>query len=64
MNDTRSDIQCLHRWTKVLRPGLVKGPWSPEEDATIVRMVTNGETRWSKIAAEIPGALQTRLLGL
>jgi hypothetical protein len=26
----RSDVQCLHRWQKVLRPGLVKGPWTPE----------------------------------
>lgn len=26
----RSDVQCLHRWQKVLRPGLIKGPWSPE----------------------------------
>ena len=26
----RTDVQCLHRWQKVLRPGLVKGPWTPE----------------------------------
>ena len=26
----RSDVQCLHRWQKVLRPGLVKGPWTRE----------------------------------
>lgn len=26
----RSDVQCLHRWQKVLKPGLVKGPWSLE----------------------------------
>ena len=24
----RTDVQCLHRWQKVLRPGLVKGPWT------------------------------------
>jgi hypothetical protein len=24
-------VQCLHRWQKVLRPGLVKGPWTQEE---------------------------------
>lgn len=28
--DGRTDVQCLHRWQKVLRPGLVKGPWTPE----------------------------------
>jgi hypothetical protein len=26
----RTDVQCLHRWQKVLRPGLVKGPWTDE----------------------------------
>ena len=26
----RSDVQCLHRWQKVLRPGLIKGPWTKE----------------------------------
>ena len=26
----RTDVQCLHRWQKVLRPGLVKGPWTTE----------------------------------
>ena len=25
MNGHRTDVQCLHRWNKVLRPGLVKG---------------------------------------
>lgn len=23
----RTDVQCLHRWQKVLNPALVKGPW-------------------------------------
>ena len=32
----RSDVQCLHRWQKVLRPGLVKGPWTESEDAIII----------------------------
>ena len=26
----RTDVQCLHRWQKVLRPGLKKGPWTEE----------------------------------
>lgn len=28
----RSDVQCLHRWQKVLNPTLVKGPWTDGED--------------------------------
>lgn len=26
----RTDVQCLHRWQKVLNPDLVKGPWTDE----------------------------------
>ena len=26
----RTDVQCLHRWQKVLNPDLVKGPWTKE----------------------------------
>ena len=28
--DSKSDVQCLHRWQKVLDPKLVKGPWTKE----------------------------------
>ena len=37
----RSSIQCLHRWTKILKPGLVKGPWSVEEDKILLNWVKN-----------------------
>lgn len=26
----RTDVQCLHRWQKVLNPELVKGPWTKQ----------------------------------
>ena len=57
-SDTRTDVQCLHRWQKVLNPDLVKGPWTAEEDAKIVELVTElGPKRWSKIASELPGRI-------
>ncbi|MEJ1275306.1 myeloblastosis oncogene [Cricetulus griseus] len=28
----RTDVQCQHRWQKVLNPELIKGPWTKEED--------------------------------
>lgn len=31
----RTSVQCLHRWEKILKPGLIKGPWTPEEDALL-----------------------------
>ena len=57
LHNQRSDVQCLHRWQKVLRPGLVKGSWEKEEDETIVRCIQNGIVKWSEIAAHIPGRL-------
>ena len=57
LKDSRSDVQCLHRWQKVLRPGLVKGPWTREEDDTIVHSIQSGVTKWSEIAAQIPGRI-------
>jgi hypothetical protein len=26
----KTEVQCLHRWTKVLNPNVIKGPWSQE----------------------------------
>eukprot|EP01138_Halocafeteria_seosinensis_P006197 gb/GECG01006338.1/.p1 GENE.gb/GECG01006338.1/~~gb/GECG01006338.1/.p1 ORF type:complete len:613 (+),score=85.33 gb/GECG01006338.1/:1-1839(+) len=57
LNDNRTDVQCLHRWQKVLKPGLVKGPWTKEEDRTIVECIRSGVTKWSEIAARIPGRI-------
>ena len=54
----RSDVQCLHRWQKVLRPGLVKGPWTLEEDETVARLVhLHGTKKWSQIARQLNGRL-------
>jgi len=54
----RTDVQCLHRWQKVLKPGLIKGPWTPEEDAKVVLLVKKyGQKKWSTIATELKGRL-------
>jgi hypothetical protein len=26
----KTEVQCLHRWSKVLNPKLTKGPWTDE----------------------------------
>eukprot|EP01039_Chlorochromonas_danica_P007514 gene7514-8311_t len=54
----RTDVQCLHRWQKVLRPGLVKGPWTAEEDQTVIDLVAkHGVKSWSLIAKQLKGRL-------
>jgi Myb-like DNA-binding domain len=54
----RTDVQCLHRWQKVLRPGLVKGPWTTEEDDLVIELVkVHGTKKWSHIARQLNGRL-------
>ena len=57
----RSDVQCLHRWQKVLRPGLHKGPWSKEEDAIVLEYVKSAGgvnmVKWSAVAHQVKGRL-------
>ncbi|GAU14193.1 hypothetical protein TSUD_307530, partial [Trifolium subterraneum] len=54
----RTDVQCLHRWQKVLNPELVKGPWSKEEDEAIIDLVNKyGPKKWSTIAQHLPGRI-------
>mmetsp|Transcript_20010 Transcript_20010/g.46751 ORF Transcript_20010/g.46751 Transcript_20010/m.46751 type:complete len:427 (+) Transcript_20010:55-1335(+) len=55
---TRTDVQCLHRWQKVLNPELVKGPWTEAEDKKVIDLVGYyGAKKWSLIAAALPGRI-------
>ena len=53
----RTSIQCLHRWTKILKPGLVKGAWTSEEDEILRKWVLKkkGAMKWSEATKEIQG---------
>ncbi|KAG6485686.1 hypothetical protein ZIOFF_054250 [Zingiber officinale] len=54
----RTEVQCLHRWQKVLNPELIKGPWTLEEDEKITSLVAKyGPTKWSMIAKSLPGRI-------
>ena len=57
LGGARSDVQCLHRWQKVLKPGLRKGKWTQEEDDTIRRCIQAGMTQWKTIADAVPGRI-------
>ena len=47
----------FHRWQKVLNPNLIKGPWTPEEDAKVKALVKElGPKKWSVIASIFLGA--------
>ncbi|XP_057512223.1 transcription factor MYB3R-3-like [Actinidia eriantha] len=52
----RSEVQCLHRWQKVLNPDIVKGPWTKEEDDKIIALISKyGPSKWSQISRCLPG---------
>lgn len=67
----RNDVQCLHRWQKVLDPGLTKGTWTKEEDEKLDRLVKEwgakvgkhvhelsaGNIKWSVISNHLPGRI-------
>ncbi|EGR27325.1 myb-like DNA-binding domain protein [Ichthyophthirius multifiliis] len=56
--ENRTDVQCLHRWQKVLNPNLVKGPWTKEEDEIVTQLVIKqGPRKWSQIAKHLPGRI-------
>ncbi len=54
----KNEVQCLHRWTKVLNPLLTKGPWTDEEDKKVAELVGKfGAKKWSLIAQHLPGRI-------
>ena len=55
---SKTDVQCLHRWQKVLNPNLVKGKWTQEEDCKVIKLVNKyGAKKWSVIANHLPGRI-------
>ncbi|KAK9873735.1 hypothetical protein WA026_002092 [Henosepilachna vigintioctopunctata] len=54
----RSDVQCQQRWTKVVNPELVKGPWTKEEDEKVIELVRKyGAKKWTLIARHLKGRI-------
>lgn len=54
----RNHLQCLQRWKKALKPGLVKGHWSKDEDNFLLEIMKDyepGKWNWAKISLKIPG---------
>ncbi|CAM9720704.1 unnamed protein product [Choristocarpus tenellus] len=52
---SRNHVQCLQRWKKVLCPGLIKGQWSADEDAVLMKLAVAGYKNWGQLAIHMPG---------
>jgi hypothetical protein len=48
----RSDIQCSARYKRI-RPGIIKGPWTKDEDHRVIKLVKTFGKNWSLIAKYI-----------
>ncbi len=50
--------KLLQRWNKVVKPNLVKGPWTPEEDRLLEKLVKEvglEKVKWSILANRLDG---------
>ncbi|XP_030524961.2 uncharacterized protein LOC115737119 isoform X2 [Rhodamnia argentea] len=53
----KTDCQCLHRWQKVLNPGVIKGSWTKGEDDLLINLFKQYGCKWSLIAKNFPGRI-------
>lgn len=57
----RDKVQCLHRYNKVLKPGIQKGSWTEVEDAILldaVRTYRNApRIKWCEVAKNLHGRI-------
>ena len=54
----KTENACMHRWHKVLKPSLVKGAWTEDEDRKVIELVRqHGAKKWSVIASHLPGRI-------
>lgn len=55
MVNGRNHVQCLQRWKKVLKPGLIKGHWTSVEDDKLRNVVSKGYKNWGEVSQQIVG---------
>ncbi|KAH9250932.1 hypothetical protein BASA81_011320 [Batrachochytrium salamandrivorans] len=52
----KTHVQCLQRWNKVIKPGLIKGPWKPAEDDMLRMSVDEiSKNNWVAVSDRVPG---------
>ncbi|KAL3524266.1 hypothetical protein ACH5RR_017100 [Cinchona calisaya] len=51
----RCGKSCRLRWTNYLRPDLKRGPFTPEEENSIIQLQSMLGNKWAAIASHLPG---------
>ncbi|RKP37962.1 Homeodomain-like protein, partial [Dimargaris cristalligena] len=51
---SRTDVQCRERYMNTLNPDVNQGPWTPQEDRALIRVVQDiGLGKWSQVATRM-----------
>ena len=56
--NNRSVRQCRDRWTNALSGKVIKGEWSAEEDALLLKLFKENGSRWKSMEKFFPGRAQ------
>jgi hypothetical protein len=51
----RTGKQCRERWMSKLCPDFVADPWTPQEDAVLIRLQAENGNLWSRFRGSLPG---------
>ena len=60
-NTGRTSKQCRERWCHHLNPDINKGPYTRQEDETILKVHEKLGNKWSLIAAKLPGRTENSI---